>query len=134
MVEILMFELSGQRFGVPLAAVREVFNLGALTPVPTAPGAVAGVTNLRGQVVPVLDLALLLEVGLHRLRLGDPAIVVEIEGARAALLGERVVGIGRQPRDAAAGAVTLLETEALFARVTATMAAPRPAAPGGTPC
>jgi purine-binding chemotaxis protein CheW len=135
--EVLLFDVGGQRFAVPLGAVREVFNLGPLTPVPTAPGAVAGVTNLRGQVVPVLDLALLLEVGLHRLRLGDPAVLVEADGVRAALLVERVVGIRRRPGAGAAPLpeqpATLLEVAPLLGRITAQLARGA-AGSGSAPC
>jgi purine-binding chemotaxis protein CheW len=94
-LEILVVELAGRHYGAPLQTVREVFTLGPLTPVPTAPTAVAGVANLRGQVVPVLDLLRLLDLGLHRLRLGDPVVLVECEGTRAGLLVDRVVGLHR---------------------------------------
>jgi hypothetical protein len=92
-LELLVVELAGRHYGAPLAFVREVFNLGPLTPVPTAPAAVAGVANLRGQVIPVLDLMRLLDLGLHRLRLGDPVVLVEAAGTRAGLLVDRVVGL-----------------------------------------
>ena len=92
-LEVLVVELAGRNYGAPLQAVREVFTLGPLTPVPTAPAAVAGVANLRGQVVPVLDLMRLLDLGLHRLRLGDPVVLVEHEGTRVGLLVDRVVGL-----------------------------------------
>jgi chemotaxis signal transduction protein len=92
-LEILVVELAGRHYGAPLKAVREVFTLGPLTPVPTAPAAVAGVANLRGQVIPVLDLMRLLDLGLHRLRLGDPVVLVESEGTRVGLLVDRVVGL-----------------------------------------
>jgi chemotaxis signal transduction protein len=92
-LEILVVELAGRHYGAPLKAVREVFSLGPLTPVPSAPVAVAGVANLRGQVVPVLDLMRLLDLGLHRLRLGDPVVLVESDGTRVGLLVDRVVGL-----------------------------------------
>ena len=103
-LEILVVELAGRHYGAPLKAVREVFTLGPLTPVPTAPAAVAGVANLRGQVIPVLDLMRLLDLGLHRLRLGDPVVLVESEGTRVGLLVDRVVGLigpGAAPADPA---------------------------------
>jgi purine-binding chemotaxis protein CheW len=101
-LEILVVELAGRHYGTPLQAVREVFTLGPLTPVPTAPAAVAGVANLRGQVIPVLDLMRLLDLGLHRLRLGDPVVLVESDGTRVGLLVDRVVGLhgpGAAPAD-----------------------------------
>lgn len=52
----LVFELDGQRFGVSLAAVREVVRAVAVTRLPSAPLIVEGAINVRGRVVPVLDL------------------------------------------------------------------------------
>lgn len=52
-------------FGLPVAQVQEILRVSALTRVPHAPFPVRGVTNLRGYVLPVVDL---------RLRLGLPAV------------------------------------------------------------
>ena len=106
---------------MPLAGVREVFNLGPLTPVPTAPPAVAGVTSLRGQVLLVVDLALLLDMGLHRLRLGDPAVLIEAEGVRVGMLVDRVVGLTQTSAADAVPAEPLTVGD-LVARITATLA------------
>jgi purine-binding chemotaxis protein CheW len=148
-VEVLVFELGGRCFAVPLAGVREVFNLGPLTPVPTAPPAVAGVTSLRGQVLPVVDLALLLDLGLHRLRLGDPAVLVEADGVKVGLLVDRVVGLRRnesepprqEPRmavaeGAGAGAAPArpLAVGELVARIAAELARALGAPRDGGPC
>lgn len=132
-LEILVVELAGRHYGAPLAAVREVFNLGPLTPVPTAPAAVAGVANLRGQVVPVLDLMRLLDLGLHRLRLGDPVVLVEADGARVGLLVDRIVGLigqGATPTSPA-GRPEVLDVAALLQVVRAAVTAG--AAPGREP-
>jgi purine-binding chemotaxis protein CheW len=135
-LEILVVELAGRHFGAPLAVVREVFNLGPLTPVPTAPTAVAGVANLRGQVIPVLDLMRLLDLGLHRLRLGDPVVLVEAEGIRAGLLVERVVGL-QGPEAAPAAPPTVIDVVAFLRQLRAAVAPPGrrepPPAPAGGP-
>jgi purine-binding chemotaxis protein CheW len=54
--EILIFEVAGQRHGLPVADVRELLRAVALTPLPRAPAVVEGLINLRGTLVPVLDL------------------------------------------------------------------------------
>lgn len=43
-------------FGVPIGRVRDVFNVGEITPVPLTPPEIAGLSNLRGRVVTMLDL------------------------------------------------------------------------------
>ena len=52
----LVFSLGAEAYAIPLRHVREVLELAPLTPVHGAPSAVRGVMNLRGQVVPVVDL------------------------------------------------------------------------------
>jgi len=52
----LVFSLGEEAYAIPLRHVREVLELTPLTPVPGAPSAVRGVMNLRGHVVPVVDL------------------------------------------------------------------------------
>jgi purine-binding chemotaxis protein CheW len=52
----LVFEVSGQRYALPSADVREVLRAVAVVPLPRAPAVVEGVINLRGRLVPVLDL------------------------------------------------------------------------------
>lgn len=55
--QLLTFELSGERYGVDIADVREIIPRGKLTPVPLMPAFMAGVINLRGSVLPVMRLA-----------------------------------------------------------------------------
>jgi purine-binding chemotaxis protein CheW len=53
--EVLVFEVGGQRYGLPTADVRELVRAVMITPLPNAPAAIEGVVNVRGQVLPVLD-------------------------------------------------------------------------------
>jgi purine-binding chemotaxis protein CheW len=55
-MQMLTFSLEGVSYGVDVHQVREVKNFEGVTPVPYAPIYVKGVTNLRGEVVPVIDL------------------------------------------------------------------------------
>lgn len=60
----LVFTLSGERYAVPVLVVREIIRLCPITPVATMPKHVRGVINLRGRVIPLIDL---------RVRFGLPA-------------------------------------------------------------
>ena len=55
-VKMLTFSLDNVFYGVDVNQVREVKNFEGSTPVPYAPHYVLGVTNLRGEVIPVIDL------------------------------------------------------------------------------
>lgn len=56
--QFLTFTLRAETFAVPVAQVREILDAVPLTRVPQMPAFVAGVINLRGRVVPVIDLRL----------------------------------------------------------------------------
>lgn len=55
MPDSLVVDVGGRRLSVAARHVRELTTSGWVTPVPTAPPPVAGVTQLRGQIVTVLD-------------------------------------------------------------------------------
>jgi len=83
--EVLVFEVAGQAYGLPTADVRELVRAVAITPLPNAPPAIEGVVDVRGQVLPVLDV---------RARFGLPAraldpsdhFIVATAGARGVIL------------------------------------------------
>ena len=52
----LVFALAGEEFAIPAQNVREIIGLQDITAVPQAPSYVKGVINLRGKVIPVVDL------------------------------------------------------------------------------
>jgi purine-binding chemotaxis protein CheW len=56
--QYLGFPLGAERFAIEILRVQEIRALGAITPIPNAPTHIRGVINLRGTVVPVIDLRL----------------------------------------------------------------------------
>jgi len=56
MRQYLTFRLGSEIFAIDVAKVREVLDLTSITPIPRTPELMAGVINLRGSVVPVVDL------------------------------------------------------------------------------
>jgi purine-binding chemotaxis protein CheW len=62
MRRLCTFYLDGMLFGIDVDAVQEVLRYQAMTPVPLAPPVVAGLINLRGQIVTALDLRRRLEL------------------------------------------------------------------------
>ena len=55
--QYLTFMLGGEMFAIGILAIKEIIEYGGLTAVPMMPASIRGVINLRGAVVPVLDLA-----------------------------------------------------------------------------
>jgi purine-binding chemotaxis protein CheW len=84
-LEVLVFEVGDRRYGLPAADVRELVRAVAVVPLPGAPPGVEGVINLRGRVVPVLDV---------RARLGLPSRPVEpSDHLVVARAGQRLVAL-----------------------------------------
>src|SRR4051794_20746815 len=54
----LVFQLAKEEFGIRVLRVREIMGIQDITPVPRTPPHVKGVINLRGKVIPVIDLRL----------------------------------------------------------------------------
>lgn len=54
--EILQFKLGRQRYGIDTSYVREVFSLNDFTAVPCTPAFVIGVTNIRGEIISLIDI------------------------------------------------------------------------------
>lgn len=54
--QFLTFELNDQEFGIEILRVQEIKNFTRVTPIPNMPECIKGVMNLRGTVVPIVDL------------------------------------------------------------------------------
>ena len=78
----LTFSLADEEYGIGILKVKEIIGMMPITTVPQTPEFVKGVLNLRGKVIPVIDLRL--RFGMEAMDYGDRTciIVVEIEGAR----------------------------------------------------
>jgi len=88
---VVIFTVGMVRYALELRWIREVVTLGFVTSVPTAPPVLGGVCNLHGTILPVLDVAAVLD-GVPGLpaRQGDGALVVEIDELVCALRVDQV--------------------------------------------
>ncbi len=87
----LTFSLSGEEYGINIIKIKEIIGMMPITTVPQTPQFVKGVINLRGKVIPVIDLRL--KFGMAPIPYGERTciIVVEIEGASGTVLVGGVV-------------------------------------------
>lgn len=99
-VELCAFRVGEEEYVVDLKRVREVVTPLPIRPVPRAPEAMEGVVDLRGEVIPVVDVrrrfGLPVAAASRRARL----LVVRIEGRVQALLVDAVLEVMRIPRSA----------------------------------
>ena len=78
-LRLVCFELRDQELALPIGDVRETLPIQPVTRVFLTPPCLAGVFSLRGEIVPAIDLAVLL--GLPRTEVGDDSRIVVIEHA-----------------------------------------------------
>ena len=78
--ELITFGIAGQRFGINILMVREIRAWSPVTRLPRVPDYVSGVVNLRGAVLPVIDLAARLGWAPTQATARNPIIVIEHEG------------------------------------------------------
>jgi purine-binding chemotaxis protein CheW len=85
LLEVLTFEVGGRRYGLPAADVRELLRAVAVVPLPGAPPIVEGVINVRGRIVPVLDVRARLRLPPKPVEPADHLIVARAGGRLVAL-------------------------------------------------
>ncbi len=82
----LTFALADEEYGISILKVKEIIGMMSITKVPQTPGFVKGVINLRGKVIPVVDLRLKFGIEAAEYTERTCIIVVEIDGASGAIL------------------------------------------------
>ena len=89
----LTFALGDEAYGLEIMQVREIIGLMAITNVPRMPAFVRGVINLRGKVIPVVDLRL--KFGMPRIEDTKETciIVVNIDGLLIGIVVDRVTEV-----------------------------------------
>ena len=101
--QLVVFQLGAEFYGVDIARVHEIIRLQSITRVPRAPAFVEGVINLRGKVIPVVDLRRRfgLESSEHTrasrivvVEIGDQVVGVIVDGVSEVL---RVTGASVEP-------------------------------------
>jgi len=92
--KFLVFQLDQEEFGIRVLKVREIMGIQAITPVPHCPAHIKGVINLRGKIIPVIDLRLRFGLAPLEYSARTCIVVVQIgEGAEAMLMGVVVDGV-----------------------------------------
>ena len=79
--QYLAFVLGGEAFAMEIRSIREVIQYGGLTEVPLMPAFIRGVINLRGSVVPVIDLSVRFGRALTEIARRTCIVILEVEHA-----------------------------------------------------
>jgi purine-binding chemotaxis protein CheW len=93
---IVEFTLGEARYTLPAQAVREVVPLRSLTPLPGVPPWIAGLINVRGQILTAIDIRPLLDLPLGRVPSQMLIIVAADRGTEVALVADLVTVVERE--------------------------------------
>lgn len=105
-IHLVVFDLEGQRYALPLAAVVRVLPMVAVSPLPQAPPIALGVINLHGQVIPVVDIRRRFGLPSRDYGLTAHLLVARTSRRLLAVPVDEVLGV----KDVAAEAVTPPDT------------------------
>lgn len=97
--ELIAFRIGGQEFCVDVMSIREIRGWTAATPIPQAPNFVRGVINLRGTVLPIVDMAVRLGFAAAEPTARHAIIVAQIGTQPVGLLVEGVSDIFTVTKD-----------------------------------
>jgi purine-binding chemotaxis protein CheW len=110
-LQLVIFKISQQEFGVEINQVREIVRLVPITPVPRAPSFIEGVVSLRGQVLAVIDLAKRLNMKASPRSEKTRIIVIETEENTIGMIVDEVTEVLRLPQENIDQAPELIASE-----------------------
>ncbi|MCD6583180.1 MAG: chemotaxis protein CheW [Candidatus Omnitrophica bacterium] len=110
-VQLVVFRLGEEEFGVNIHQVREIVRLVPITPIPRAPEFIEGVVNLRGQILAVMDLAKRLDVPSKPRSEKTRIVVVELEDNVVGMIVDEVSEVLRIPTSKVEKTPQIIESE-----------------------
>jgi len=97
--QLVTFALAGEEFGVPIAVVKEIVRVPEITRVPRAPSFIEGVANLRGAILPIVNLRERFELPAQERTDDNRAVVIELGGKLTGLVVDQVSEVMQIPTD-----------------------------------
>ncbi len=98
-LQLVSFKIGKEEFGVDILKVQEIIRMMKITRVPNSPEYVDGVVNLRGKVIPVVDLRKRLGMEIKERDKNTRIIVVELENKTIGFIVDEVNEVLRIPRN-----------------------------------
>lgn len=95
----LTFRIGSEDYGIAIANVTEIIGIQSITEIPEMPDYIKGVINLRGKVIPVMDVRIRFKLEPRDYDERTCIIVVEIDGTSVGLVVDRVNEVADIPED-----------------------------------
>lgn len=86
--QYLVFQVAAREYALPIENIVEVLRMVALAPLAHSPAWLSGVVNLRGRVIPVIDLRILLGLPAQAIGLTTPLIIISTQTLVAGLIAD----------------------------------------------
>lgn len=96
-IQLVTFTLDDQEYALPIANVVQVVRMVATTPMPEAPKIVRGVINVRGKVIPVIDVRKLFNLPAKTYDLNTQLLIAQANGCMMALIVDVVSEVLTMP-------------------------------------
>jgi purine-binding chemotaxis protein CheW len=89
-VQVVSFQLGAEEYGVEISQVQEIIRMVEITHVPRAPHFMEGVINLRGQLIPIIDLRTRFGMPREEATKSTRVVVIEVGGKRVGMVVDSV--------------------------------------------
>ena len=95
--QLVTFQLGNEQYGIVIMDVHEIWRVEAIRPIPNAPSYVEGIFNLRGDIVPVINLHRRFHI--KRIQLSDDdellsgSIIININGTKIGIIIDKVLRV-----------------------------------------
>jgi purine-binding chemotaxis protein CheW len=112
LAQFVNFRLRDEEYGVDIGSVREITRVVDISHIPESPSFIKGVTNLRGQIIPVVDLAK--QFGLapqEKLPESARIVVTEVKGQTVGMIVDEVPEVLKIPEENIESTPELIQTE-----------------------
>lgn len=97
-LQLVTFSIGNEEFGVEILKVQEINKMMQVTKIPNSPSFVEGVINLRGKVIPIINLRTKLQMPAKEIDKNTRIVVMEIQGKTVGFIVDAVSEVLRIPR------------------------------------
>jgi len=97
--QLVVFELENEKYGVDIASVEGIIKMQEITRLPHAPEFIEGITNLRGTIVPVVDLRTRFGLPRKEATRDTRIVIANMDSSKVGIIVDAVTQVIRVPED-----------------------------------
>lgn len=94
-LQLVIFRLAKEEYGLPITKVQEINRLVPITKLPQTPAFMEGIINLRGRIIPVVDLRKRFQIEVSEYNDDSRIIIVEVNGQTVGIIVDAVAEVVR---------------------------------------